>query len=286
MTLFEQLSFPHVASTKAVPFIKWVGGKRRLMTQLLPLLPTMYRTYYEPFIGGGAMFFELTPPAAVLSDTNPDLIITYQTIKSSIQPLVNLLEEHAANHNKEYYYAVRSQHELSDPIERAARFIYLNRTCYNGLWRVNRKGHFNVPMGSYKNPAIVQTENLFACHQALQDVEIRHCTFDQIEPHKEDFVYFDPPYHPLDDSSFTQYSKQNFSSDDQIALRDLCVHLHHQGTKWMLSNSDTPFVREIYTHPDFRIVQVQAPRMVNSNPHGRGNVNEVVVMNYEECCDG
>jgi DNA adenine methylase len=238
--------------------------------------------YWEPFSGGAALFFELRENLQVahLSDTNFDLIISYKVIQKNPAPLLEALQHHASQHSETYYYLVRSQHNLRDPIAIAARFIYLNRTCYNGLWRVNSKGEFNVPFGRYTNPKIVQANNLWACHAALQDVEIRFGAFDGIAPQANDFVYFDPPYHPTDETSFTKYSKSDFTEVDQVRLRDFAAKLTAQQVKVMISNSDTQFIRSIYQEKGFKVATIRAPRFVNCKPDKRGAVNEVVITNY------
>ncbi|MYD09637.1 MAG: DNA adenine methylase [Chloroflexi bacterium] len=274
----------------AKPFVKWVGGKRSLLPELMKRLPAAFNNYYEPFVGGGALFFALKNEGrinsagggqAYLSDINYDLIQTYQLIRRDPEPLIARLKQHARSHAKDYYYETRGQHDLGDPVEIAARFIYLNKTCYNGLWRVNSKGEFNVPMGSSKKPAICQEDNLRACHEALQDVEVRELDFLDIEAGENDFVYFDPPYHPLEGGSFTDYAKTGFREAEQTALRDLCRELHERGAKFMLSNSDTDFIRDLYADASvFRLTTVQAPRMVNCKSDGRGAVNELLISNF------
>ena len=216
---------------------------------------------------------------AYLNDINFDLINTYQVIQRDPEPLIRELQLHAANHSKEYYYEIRGQHDLDDRIAIAARFIYLNKTCYNGLWRVNSKGEFNVPMGSYKNPSICQEEVLRACHLALRAVDIRMRDFRKLDAGEGDFVYFDPPYQPLDKSSFTRYAKDDFGRGEQEALRDLCLWLHERGAKFMLSNSDT--ASTLYCeHSVFQVEIVKAPRSVNSKADGRGSVSELLIRNY------
>ncbi len=223
--------------------------------------------------GGGGQAF--------LSDVNADLIHTYQVIQRDPEPLIARLREHAAEHSKDHYYEVRGQHKLDDPNEIAARFIYLNKTCYNGLWRVNSKGEFNVPMGSAVKPAICQPALLRACHAALQGVEVTLRDFGELPAEAGDFVYFDPPYHPLEGGSFTDYAKGGFREAEQTALRNLCVELHRRGAKFMLSNSDTNFIRDQYSGEVFRLMRVQAPRMVNCKSDGRGAVNELLITNYD-----
>ncbi len=215
---------------------------------------------------------------AFLSDINFDLINTYQVIQRDPEPLIARLKEHAANHAKEYYYGIRSQHDLDDRVEIAARFIYLNKTCFNGLWRVNDKGEFNVPVGSYKNPSICDEENLRACHHSLRGVDVRMRDFRALDAGAGDFVYFDPPYRPLDSTSFTRYTKEDFGMKDQEALRDLCLELNERGAKFMLSNSDIS--TSLYTNPIFKTDIVKAPRAVNSRANARGAVNELLITNF------
>ena len=218
---------------------------------------------------------------ALLSDVNFDLINTYQVIQRDPEPLIARLKEHASQHCKDYYYRLRSQQQLDDRVEIAARFIYLNKTCFNGLWRVNSKGEFNVPMGSYKNPAICQPEALRACHAALQGVDVRKRDFRKLDAGEGDFVYFDPPYQPLNaTSSFTSYAKSSFGEGEQEALRDVCLALHDRGATVMVSNSDTPRIRKLYADAVFKDETVQAPRMVNARADRRGAVNELLITNY------
>lgn len=271
------------APSSVIPFVKWVGGKRNLIERLKERLPESIRNYYEPFVGGGALFFEIHGQLerAYLSDSNLDLVLTYRVIQKEPNRLVDALRKHAKAHNEEHYYKIRAQHGLSEPIEIAARFIYLNRTCYNGLYRVNQKGEFNVPMGDYANPGIVQENNILACSAALQRcAAISFRDFDTIEPSKDDLVYFDPPYHPTDETSFTAYSKADFTEKDQVRLAEFAKNLHHEGVKVMLSNSNTKFIRELYRSSIFKIDLVNAPRMVNCKPNGRSPVEEVLITNY------
>ena len=275
---------------RAKPFVKWVGGKRSLLPELLRRVPADFKNYYEPFVGGGALFFALKNEGrldlaggggqAFLSDINFDLINTYQVIQRDPEPLIARLEAHARKHSSEYYYDIRSQHDLEDRIEIAARFVYLNKTCYNGLWRVNSKGEFNVPVGSAEKPAICQEENLRACHSVLQGVDIRIRDFRKLRAGVGDFVYFDPPYDPLAGGSFTDYTRSGFGKEEQIELRDLCKDLHQQGVRFMLSNSDTDYVRELYSDSNFKLEKVKAPRMVNCKGDKRGAVGELLIGNH------
>lgn len=272
----------HVTNS-AIPFVKWVGGKRSIIVHLKKRLPQEFNAYHEPFVGGGALFFEIHRriSSAYLSDSNLDLLLGYSVIKREPQKLIARLKRHAQAHCEDYYYKMRSQHCLQDAVEIAARFLYLNRTCYNGLYRVNKKGEFNVPVGDYENPGIVQEENILLCSRALQkNVTIAYKDFSEIQPSTGDFVYFDPPYHPTDESSFTAYSKNDFTEKDQARLAVLAKVLHERGVKVMLSNSNTKLIRHLFRSPVFRIEIVSAPRMVNCKPNGRGAVEEVLITNY------
>lgn len=266
----------------AAPFLKWAGGKRSIIDDLKAHLPKEFNDYYEPFLGGGALFFELSPRTrrAVLSDSNLDLMLTYTVVKKHPEALIEHLEEHAKKHDEKYYYVVRSQHGLQESVKIAARFIYLNRTAYNGLYRVNKSGQFNVPVGSYTDPNIVQRERIYACSDALSVAELQCREFDTINPQAGDLVYCDPPYYPLDSISFTGYTKLDFNQEDHIRLRDLALRLHEKGVKVMLSNSDTPFTRELYSSKVFNVVTVQAPRNINSVGTKRGAISELLITTY------
>jgi DNA adenine methylase len=267
------------SATSPKPFVKWAGGKRQLLSDIKLRLPQSFNKYFEPFLGGAAVFFELTPSRAALSDVNSQLITTYKAIQDNVATLVEALKEHASQHSKEYYYKTRSRHSLTSDLEIAARFIYLNKTCFNGLYRVNKKGEFNVPIGSYKNPTIVQEDNLWACHYALKNASIDYKEFDTINPQSKDFVYFDPPYDMINDASFTSYTMLGFSRDDQTRLKEFCDSLHSKGVFFMLSNSNTDFIRNLYE--GYNLDVVMASRFVNSKGNSRKNkVEEVLITNY------
>ncbi|WP_341757539.1 DNA adenine methylase [Candidatus Tisiphia endosymbiont of Ditula angustiorana] len=265
--------------SKAKPFVKWVGGKRSLIKELSTRTPQTYKRYYEPFVGGGALLFALTPSSATISDINLDLVITYAVIKNNPQELIKLLTKHKVNHCEEYYYKIRKQFINDNDVEVAGRFIYLNKTCYNGLYRVNNKGEFNVPMGKYKNPAIVDETNIIACSKLLQNVDIQHQDFSEISPNKGDFVYIDPPYHPINNKSFTKYTKLDFTEIDQIKLYQKCKELNDKGVYFMLSNSNIQFIKHMYK--DFYIEIIEVPRTINCKANGRKNAEEVLIRNYE-----
>lgn len=266
------------------PIVKWVGGKRQLMFELLKNMPEDYNRYFEPFIGGGALFFELQPDNAYISDMNEELINLYQVVRDNVDELITDLQKHDIS--KEYFMEIRNidrteEYESWSDIQKASRFIYLNRTCFNGMYRVNSKGEFNVPFGHYKNPRILDENNLINCSKLLQRTEIKHADFSEIlkKVKKDDFVYFDPPYVPLSEtSSFTSYTKDGFDMDMQFKLRDVCDELDTMGVKFLLSNSDTKLVNELYEN--YNIKKVFASRQINANADGRGKITEVLVRNY------
>jgi DNA adenine methylase len=277
-------------SQKPKPFVKWVGGKRQLLKQFRDLglyPPELFdpttNTYYEPFVGGGAVFFDLLPERAELSDLNRELVITYNVIKNNIDELIFSLKQHI--YDKEYYLEVRAKNvnELSD-IEVASRFIFLNRTGFNGLYRVNKKGQFNVPFGRYSNPVICDEENLRRVSKELQNVIIKHQDYTSVlkNAQKGDFIYFDPPYYPLNrTSSFTAYTSESFLEKEQTELRDTFVELHKRGCYVMLSNSDTPFINDLYSEIDGATIhKITAGRAINSKGSGRGKITELLVTNY------
>lgn len=270
------------------PVLKWVGGKRQLLDTLRPLLPKTISKYCEPFIGGGAMLFDLQPKKALVNDINSDLILVYTVIRDSVDELIQRLERF--ENTSEAFYAVRDwdrdheRYEALSDVERAARIIYLNKTCYNGLYRVNNAGEFNSPFGNYKNPNIVNAPVLRAVNAYFNAAEITFSTVDYAEllqnVRRGTFVYLDPPYDPVSDtSSFTGYARGGFTRDDQIRLRECCDELNRRGVRFMLSNSATDFIREQYAA--YNITTVQAKRAINSVASKRGDVDEVVVRNYE-----
>ena len=274
-----------VISTSSKPFIKWVGGKRRLLPELTERLPTSWSTYYEPFLGGGALYFHLLPGESYISDINAELINAYQTIQDRLGLLVTELTSYQNDEN--YYLSIR---ELDrDPkvfanlsaVQRAARFIYLNKTCFNGLYRVNSKGQFNVPFGHRSSPNFLDVENLSACSLALRDTTITCESYTCVLRYAKagDFVYFDPPYIPDGISStFTQYTKDGFGMKEHRELLDVCDVLNARGVKWMLSNSSAPIVYKLYEKYTIDTVQVQ--RLVGASAESRRKVDEVIVRNY------
>lgn len=289
----EQLTLPlgteHLPPAK--PFLKWAGGKRALLSRLVASLPGTFRNYHEPFLGGGALFWELANrkrrgllsfEQAYLSDSNADLMLTYRVVRDDLQGLIARLKELRQRHSREHYYRIRAlKSETLSPVERAARFIYLNKTCYNGLYRVNRAGQFNVPMGSYKNPRIFDALELQAASATLQAVSLRCADFTTVLEYAQegDFVYFDPPYVPLSaTSSFTSYTRGDFGPQEHARLAQVFRELDARGCLLMLSNSDTPYTRELYR--EYHCLNVYAPRAINTNPRGRGKIPELLVLNY------
>jgi DNA adenine methylase len=263
------------------PFLKWAGGKSQLIPQYSSYFPRKFATYYEPFLGGGAIFFHLLPGHAVLFDINPELVNVYYCVRNCLDELIQLLQVHRDRHCQEYYYFLRGCNYSSD-VERAARMIYLNKTCFNGLYRENSRGQFNVPMGRYKNPGIFDPELLYAAAIALQSADITVAPFERIlefASTSQDFVYFDPPYHPISaTSNFTAYNRFAFKPDDQIRLRDTVVELARRGVQVMVSNSDCPFIRDLYQ--EFNLHPILAARSINSNGQRRGKITELVITSY------
>ena len=280
-----------IISEKPKPFVKWVGGKRQLLKQFREagLYPPegfnpSTNTYFEPFVGGGAVFFDLQPEKAELSDLNSELVTAYNIIKNDVYGLIKSLKKH--RYKKEYYLKVRARNpkELSD-VEVASRFIYLNRTGFNGMYRVNNQGGFNVPFGKYTNPMICDEKNLYKVSKALQKVSIKNQDYKNVlkKAKSGDFVYFDPPYYPVSrTASFTSYTANSFLEKEQIELRDAFVELHKRGCYVMLSNSNTPFINELYSGLDkkVKVHKVSANRMINSDASKRGQIKEVLVINY------
>ena len=273
---------------KLQPFTKWTGGKRKLLPKLKELLPRDYNNYYEPFIGGGALFFELAPKNATINDFNEELINCYVQIKNNPKELIEILRMHKEKNSKEYYLEIRGL-DRSDKfddlsaIERAARIMYMLRVNFNGLYRVNSKNQFNVPYGNYSNPKIVDEEliNSISDYLNLNEIRIMNGDFeDSLNTVKKGaFVYFDPPYIPLNDtSSFTSYTHEGFSYKDQVRLRDAVRKLTEKGAKVMVSNSSSELTIELYR--EFNIYYVDVTRTNGAKSTSRGVVKEVIITNY------
>lgn len=276
------------------PFVKWAGGKTQLLAQYQAHMPhEVQGQYIEPFVGGGALFFWLTKQGAlkdtvVLNDLNKELMNCYVAIRDDVQAVIEALREHEKHRlNKDHFYRVRNWdrdpgfHSHHDEVERAARTIYLNHTCYNGLYRVNSRGQFNVPFGKYDNPRVLDVENLRAVSQALQSVELTNQDFAMVLDWAKpgDFVYFDPPYQPLSETSnFTSYTKESFDLWDQERLADVFRALAKRGCRVALSNSHSDTIRQLYD--GFRQEIVQATRAISSQGDGRGAIPELLILSY------
>ena len=278
--------------TEAQPFLKWAGGKGQLLPQLEPLFPRAIHSYVEPFVGGGAFFFRLKArfpnTEAFLRDSNAELINCYQNVRDNVEGLMQRLDEHLRLFRAEsddYFYSVRSQHQLEDPVSRAARLIFLNKTCYNGLWRVNARGQFNVPIGSYQpeKVSLYERGNLLAASNALKNVDIAVQDFRETlrAAPAGAFVYVDPPYDPISaTANFTSYTKELFGKEQQTELAALFAEAAERGVHLMLSNSDTPLIQKLYEN--FQLLKVKARRAVNSDGAKRGSISEVLVLSYPQ----
>lgn len=270
------------------PVLKWAGGKRQLLPEIAKRIPVRgFKTYYEPFLGGGAVLLHFQPKKAIVNDTNSELVNVYSVIKDNVEELINDLAKH--KNDEDYYYKVREMDRTGEldemnNVQKASRIIFLNKTCYNGLFRVNSRGEFNTPFGKYKNPNIVNEFVLRAVSNYLNKKNVKLMNVDFVESikgiRKDSFVYFDPPYFPLSDSSsFTGYTFDGFGEDDQIRLKKVCDKLNQKGVKFLLSNSSAPFILELYR--DYKIEIVGANRSINSVADKRGEIDEVLVRNYE-----
>lgn len=267
---------------KARPFLKWAGGKRQLLPELKKRVPWSFNRYFEPFVGGGAFFYFLGHKNAVLSDTNRELIYTYVAVRDEVEALISILKTHV--YEKEYYYKIRAIDPMSvSLVEQAARMIYLNKTCFNGLYRVNKKGEFNVSFGRYTDPTICQSDVLRACSRALKNVSIEHRSFEQVLGYARegDFVYFDPPYIPVSGTAnFTAYQKNGFGMSNQSILAGVFDELTNRRVHAVLSNSNVPWVHERYS--DYTIAEVNANRCINSNARQRTGAKEVIISNENQ----
>lgn len=269
------------------PVLKWVGGKRQIIEQIKKYIPQNISTYYEPFIGGGAVLFELQPKKAVINDVNSELMNLYDVIQNNVDELIEELRLH--KNEEAYFYEIREldrdkkKYGSFSAVQRAARIIYLNKTCYNGLFRVNRAGEFNTPFGRYKNPNIVNEVTLKAVSNYFKKAQITLVCRDFEEvlkgAKKGAFVYLDPPYDPASyTSSFTGYNKGGFDQNEQVRLKNMCDKLNKKSINFLLSNSATDFIKELYK--DYKIEIIQAKRAINSKADKRGTVDEVLVMNF------
>lgn len=269
------------------PFLKWVGGKRQLLPDLLLAISTFgsFNRYHEPFVGGGALFFELMrlemlDKKSYLYDVNPNLMEAYHGVRDEIEKVIKNLKIHSSKHSEEYFYKIRSS-KYRVVASRTARIIYLNKTCFNGLFRENKKGQFNAPFGRYKNPTICDKDNLIKSSKSLKNTRLLTATFPEVLKYakKGDLVYFDPPYMPISKTSdFTSYAKEKFTYELQLELSEVYKKLSSKGVKVILSNSKTDLTQELYK--DFTIKEVMATRLVNSVASKRGKIFEILVCNY------
>ena len=273
---------------EAIPaFLKWAGGKRRLISNLERYFPKKIDRYFEPFLGAGSMFFHIkqkyNPNHCEISDINKDLINTFIAVRDRPKLLIKHLREFKQNHGKKFYYEVRDKfnHNRFRGVRRCAVFIYLNKTCFNGLYRVNKSGEFNVPLGKYKNPEIFNEETIFAAHSLLRGVVIKHQDYRKILSNirKNDFVYLDPCYDPIKRTSFVHYTPERFQIKDRIALSQFIWSIKSIGGNALLSNNDIPEIRKIYS--EFNIVEIEAPRCINSDADKRGKIVELAISTYQ-----
>jgi len=286
---------------QAKPFLKWAGGKNQLLNKIDKELPVSITRYFEPFLGGGAVLFHIlkkyNPKYVFVSDINKELINTYNVLKNNPNELIKELEKHKIKHSKEHYYITRglesritkqlglslrdsSKIYYETDIKRAAKFIYLNKTCFNGLYRVNKNNKFNVPMGRYKDPQIYNKSNLLEISKLLKNTIIKAISYEKILNYvkKDDFIYLDPPYDQLNNNSFTTYTKYDFTRKDQVKLKEFYDILHKKGCKILESNSSTEAIQKLYKK--YKIIQINAKRMINCDGKKRGNIKEVLIKNY------
>lgn len=278
-------------NTLAAPVVKWVGGKRQIINEIQKYIPNHISTYYEPFMGGGAVLFYIQPKKAVVNDINPELMNIYEVIRDDVEDLIETLESlDKYKHDKDFFLKIREldrnmeEYKKLTPVQRASRIIFLNKTCYNGLFRVNKAGQFNTPFGNYKNPNIVNETTLRAVNIYFNKANIKFICDDFENALKRSrkgaFVYLDPPYDPVSDtSSFTGYDKGGFDQDEQIRLKKVCDKLDEKGVKFLLSNSATDFIKDLYA--GYKIEVIQAKRVINSKADNRGEIEEVLVRNFE-----
>lgn len=274
---------------KVNPVLKWAGGKTQLLPEINKRLPKQFNTYYEPFLGGGALLFSLLPSSAVINDLNSELMNVYKCIKHDTQfiRLLKELDRHQSLHSKSYYYLIRDidcspYYKNWRDYERAARTIYLNKTCFNGLYRVNKKGHFNTPIGTEKYKKLYDLDNITNMHEYLKNNNVKILCGSYSSAVKDakagDFVYFDPPYDYQDGDGFTSYTTDGFTKENQVELFNLFKELSDKGVYVMLSNNNTDFIRDLYK--DYNIDVVHAKRAINHKGDGRGAVEEVIITNY------
>ncbi len=283
--------YNQILITSPKPFVKWAGGKRQLIPEIEKHLPEKFSSYYEPFLGGGALLFHLLSEnknlKGYVSDLNSDLILSYVTIRDNLNGLLKSLQKHSDKYfsdSKSYYYSVRETNPISQ-IEKVSRLLFMNRTCFNGLYRVNSKGKFNVPLGRYSNPNIVQEENLHSVNQFLNHnkiiIKCQDFSSTVEKTKKGDFVYFDPPYQPVSKTAnFTSYTNGNFGLNDLKRLAKVSNQLSKKGANVLLSNSSSKQVRELFSSKDWEIFEIEANRAINSDSNKRTGHSELLIKNY------
>ena len=274
---------------KGKPFVKWAGGKRQIIDKLLKYIPDEFNTYYEPFVGGGALLFELSPKKAVINDSNKELINVYNVLcdEDKFKKMCSVLNSYETNHSEEFYYEIRNIDRDKDTynnlsnIEKATRTIYLNKSCFNGLYRVNSKNEFNVPFNQKKKVNTYDKDNIVAINKYLNNnqITILNVDFEHAvnDAKKGDFIYFDPPY-DSDSDTFTSYTDNGFNKEEQVRLSKLFKKLDKKGCYVMLSNHNTKLINELYK--DYNIYVIEAKRNINANGAGRGKIEEVIITNY------
>ena len=288
------LGYSHLVDLRdCYPFVRWAGGKNQLLSELDSMIPSKFNRYFEPFLGGGAMFFHLISDrnmrfSAYLSDINEELITAYKIVKNNVSELIQILKRHAREYNRnpsEYYYKLRDEIKPVTEIDRTARFIALNKTCFNGLYRVNRSGIFNVPIGRYKNPLICDAGNLENISKALRYskavIKVKDYKHALVEVEEDDFIYLDPPYHPTSrTANFTGYSDSGFGDDDQLELSKTFSELNDKKCRVLLSNSDTALIRRLYSDFSSQIKEVNVLRVINCKASKRLGHKELLISNY------
>jgi DNA adenine methylase len=275
LTAIADENMPSIKGSTARPFVKWAGGKRGILPELISRMPEKYSVYTEPFLGGAALFYGVRPETAYLSDINFTLVLTYTAVRDDVERLIRYLKVHESKHDKDYFLKMRKQLTKEiDPTKLGSILIYLNKTCYNGLYRVNQSGLFNVPMGSYTAPAILDESNLRAASKALQHAKIKQKPFFQVPVVKDNFYYLDPPYH----NTFSSYDGSGFGDEDHKKLAGFCKKIDEAGGFFMLSNSDTPFIQQLYA--GYNIESIDAPRSVSCKGTQRVKEKELIIRNY------
>ena len=276
LSIFKVSPKKYLGKTRAYPFLKWAGGKRTLIPDIVRILPESFNDYYEPFLGGGSVFFSLDDriKKAYLSDLNQELMLTYKMLEKYPDVLIKELKKHKKKHSRIYYNSVRDKFDIQDPVQLASRFIYLNKTCYNGLYRVNKKEKFNVPMGSYKDPSICDESNLLKASKVLNSATLKMQSFTASTPKQGDLVYCDPPY----DDTFTSYTKEGFNQESQKELKKHCDKWKKSGAYVIVSNSDTLFIKKLYK--GYKFIPVKMARNINCKSEKRKKVSELLILGY------